>query len=168
MSDGEHLEVAVCQCGGGVPGPRHSAAGEEGGASPATLTAHVFFGQRPCCLGVLLRRCCVSVWWWGAWSSTQRRRGRERGGVGHHQQHSPLIVPWALDGIHVASCHISPFPEKGAGCTLGDGKYLEVVVCQEEERSVKASSCCHRSVEPAASSYCVRTFGTKQHGYVAL
>ena len=99
--------VAVCQCGGGVPGPRH----------------------------------------------TQGKR--EGGGVGHHQQDSPLIVPWALDGIHVASCHISPFPEKGAGCTLGDGKYLEVVVCQEEERSVKASSCCHRSVE--ASSYCVRT-----------
>jgi len=84
-------------------------------------------------------------------------QGKREGGVGHHQQHSPLIVPWALDGIHVASCHISPFPEKGAGCTLGDGKYLEVVVCQEEERSVKASSCCHRSVEPAASSYCVRT-----------
>ena len=167
MSDGEHLEISVCQCGGGVPDPRHSAAGEEGGASAATLTAHVFFGHRPCCLGVLLRRCCVSVWWWVAWSSTHA--GEERGGgVGHHQQDSPLIVPWALDGIHVASCHISPFPEKGAGCTLGDGKYLEVVVCQEEERSVKASSCCHRSVEPAASSYCVRTFGTKQRGYVAL
>ena len=42
LIDGEHLEVAVCQCDGGVPGPRHSAAGEEeeGWASPATLIAH--------------------------------------------------------------------------------------------------------------------------------
>ena len=98
LIDGEHLEVAVCQCDGGVPGPRHSAAGEEGGASPATLTAHVFFGQRPCCLGVLLRRCCVSVWWWGAWSSTQRRRGRERGGLGitSNTHRSLCLGPWMV------------------------------------------------------------------------
>ena len=99
MSDGEHLEISVCQCGGGVPDPRHSAAGEEGGASPATLTAHVFFGQRPCCLGVLLRRCCVSVWWWGAWSSTQRRRGRG-GGISSNTHRSCFLrtaamLPWS-------------------------------------------------------------------------
>ena len=38
--------VAVCQCGGGVPGPRHSAAGEERGGGGITSNTHRSF-----CLG---------------------------------------------------------------------------------------------------------------------